>query len=707
MAPVSPHEERTLRGVFAPTLTALVPAVPFVLLPLLGGVGTLNLLLALLLAGVVSVCTALCLAAAATDAPAGVHPAGAILQRSLGRGVGAAVALPITLARPLLAALAVVTGRHLFGALTGITADGWGWAVDLGLLGGLGIVGVIGGARAWIPLARPYALGVLAVGVLATASAALFAPLDPRWIPGSGTSPIPAIPAATVDISWALALAVPALLSPPGGADGTARLAEPRRSYPAGTLWAVAVAAALALLVIVDPVTFATVGSTGLGAVGWAGLLLALGWMGLTSLRGAVASLEEALAEGWLPAREHAPTWLPVVGAFGVAALAALLGSPIQVAWALSVVLLLASLGIQLAVLLPLWLHLPSFRPTVRLSLAVPGIGLVAAGLTLAILAPATGVLGLVLMGALYVRAERTAEDADRSALLPALLTRATATDVAQEAPRAWTPRIIVPLAQASLDPAHRAFLVQAVLPEGALHLLGITPTEDDAPALETGLTELVGDLRAAEGVAASRSVLTSASWLDGATAALQVLQGTFPAPGLVYVQEAHPDLDRLVSVARRARAGVLWHLPHPERPLGDRRAVNLWVRPPELEGWQAQASFALGHVDLALLTCLRLQRNLGMRVTLVAAVTDADDLPRAHAFLDELARLGRMPENATRTVALVGSLPSVLGQAPPADLHVLGLPPSFAPDFAERLREHAGASVLLVGGSGRESATV
>jgi hypothetical protein len=207
-----------------------------------------------------------------------------------------------------------------------------------------------------------------------------------------------------------------------------------------------------------------------------------------------------------------------------------------------------------------------------------------------------------------------------------------------------------------------------------------------------------------AEGISAQTIFLEDDSFVNGVRATTQVMRHTFFRPNLLFLHlRPNSDLDvlqQLVDKTAAYRMGIVLLARHQVNDLGREQVINVWISPPT--NWQLQTQ-AEGN-DLALLLALQLRRNWNGRIHLCMAVKDEASGQHAHALLQELKTLARLPNNTDQFVT-VDSFEAALTQAPRADLTVIGLPE--APDlrFYLRIVDIVNGSCVFVRDSGDESA--
>lgn len=536
------------------------------------------------------------------------------------------------------------------------------------------------------------------------------------------------------------------------GASMSGALADPRRSIPRGTLatvgtalvvylfmalWYSLVAAPEALrenyLVVVERAAW--------GELVLAGVLASTFTATLSSLVAAPRVFQALGEQGVIP-RHRFFGRLTEVGeprnaalvTGGLVSAALLLGSLNRVAILITMFFLLTYLTINFVVLVEQGLGMISFRPLFRIPLGVPMIGIAACLLAIFVISPGFALIALSLIAGIYVyltnQKLQTPWQTVRSSVFVALADwaakRIARSPEANE--RSWKPDLLVPVAsRGQLEGAFR-FLHVLTVPNGSLRIAGVRRLQEgEAPAGEGAGAEgggaprgrpaparTVDDLGALpsvvrafqdEGLYATSVVIEAPSLLKGVEMSAAVQRGTYFRPNIVfglahlYDQET---LQGLVDTAAEHEMGVALLYLHPETGLGYERRLNLWVSDQSPE-WKL--GLRLANLDLTVLLTYQIFRNWdGYRLRLLTVCRDPKEVSNARAYLQQLVEDARLPPNAERWVRQ-GHFLERLGEAPRADLQVLGLAREVDPAFMGEVVRRTGSSCLFVRDSGRESA--
>jgi solute carrier family 12 (sodium/potassium/chloride transporter), member 2 len=725
-SPGQPKLFGTFTGVFTPTLLTILGVIMYIRVGwVVGNAGLLGAWLVMLLALGITACTGLSLSSIATNTRLGAGGPYAIMSKSLGLEAGGSIGIPLYLSRPLGVAMYIIGFR-----------EGWLWlfenhnplAVDLAVFA---LVFGIAYASADLAFRIQYAImAVIALSLFSIFMSPLtFEPANPVSLWGEFVGFPERGFEKTIDFWVVFAVFFPATTGILAGANMSGELRDPRRAIPIGTLSAIVLSSVIYFLLawwaaragtmeelttnynlIIDKARWPMLVLFGLLGATFSSALA--GIVGGPRILMAMAEHRILPASDWLAAK--APNGEPrnAMVFTGVLTLACIMVRDLNaIAPLVTMFFLITYAVLNLVVLVETGLGLVSFRPTLRIPWVIPLMGLGGSIFAMFIVAPTFGLIAVVLVLAIYVWIERSGVQGDgdvRSSMFVALAEWAAIRTqrMAQGGNnRAWKPSLMVPLEDPEEIAGEFQFLLDCTRPEGSVKLLGLA-TLETVEELRPRVARLGSSFGKAD-VFCTWSIVDSTDYAHGAAAGLQALQSAFFRPNVLYLTvpsdpARYQETTQLIEQATRTGCGVMLFAHHRRAGLGQRGAVNIWLRPPEQ--WSAANAFRAGNPNLALLMGYRLSRTWNGELNLITAVDDAEDVPNAQRFLRELADLTRLPPSSGLRV-LIGPMAEVVDRAPAADLHILGLQnePDFA--FAEDMVERTRSSCLLVADSGRESA--
>ncbi|MFT6399274.1 MAG: amino acid transporter [Bradymonadia bacterium] len=532
-------------------------------------------------------------------------------------------------------------------------------------------------------------------------------------------------PESTHSFAQVFAVFFPAATGILVGASMSGSLRDPRTSIPRGTLAAVAVSATLYLLV-------------GLWCAGAAdgselrantaiafhrarfpevvviGVLASTFNAAISSMVAAPRVLQALASYGVVPfqeqlARTTASGEPRVAGLVSMAIIAAGLGagSLDAIAPLLTVFFLITYASLNTVVFVEQWLGLPSFRPTFRVPLLAPAVGVVAAVTAILVTSPVFGLATLLMVMSLYawlVRRRLPASfETARSGLLVSIAAWAARKigELPASTERSWKPDILVPVTSADELAGGYRLLRAMVGAKGSVHIIGIDTENEHLDTRE--LARLSCDL-VADGVSSKATSASAESYADAIGFTMSVLRGAFLPPNILFMTadaERQTELRAVVDAARTHEFGIVIRVAHRLAALGQERCITVWVRD-QSPDWEL--SLKMASIDLSLLLALQIRGEWNGTIRLASVVATEDLVGPAKTFLTDLWIQARVPGPPNIWV-VPGAFMHELAEAPRTDLNVMGLAADPAIQSLQRIVEVSGASCLFVQASGRESA--
>jgi solute carrier family 12 sodium/potassium/chloride transporter 2 len=729
---VAEHEQPTARfgtftGVFTPTLLTILGVIMYVRIGwVVGNAGLGGALIILGVGILITACTGLSLSSIATNTRIGPGGPYAIMNRSLGLEVGGAIGIPLYLTRPLGVAM------YIFGFREGLL-----WVVPQlsPLLVDLGVFALLFGI-AFKSADLAFKTQYFIMGAIALSLVSIFASPAPfqEPVPIEWWGDYPGDPETGfhgADFWMVFAVFFPATTGILAGANMSGDLKDPRRAIPVGTMWAIALSSIIYVAVavwaartgtldelsgnythVIDKSFFpplvligllgATASSALAGLVGGPRILMAMGQNRIVPFSDQLARID-----GGEPRNALLVT--------GVLTLACVMVRDLNaIAPVVTMFFLITYCMINVVVLVEGKLGLVSYRPTLKVPLIVPLVGLVGCLVSMFIIAPVVSLISIAVVVALYVfigrrtRGDERVKEDVRSSIFTGFAEWAAAhvTPEDMDNVRAWKPHFVVPVRDPENLRGSYSLLMELLLPEGTVKLLGLSPPMN---ARELGSRlERIGRTMRENKALASWTVVNIPENSFRFEAALMALQGAFFKPNLVFARllegEIRPELARAVRTALDIPMGVVLYGSHPTAGLGRRRDIHVFVRHPQ-GSWDAHDAFGRGNLNMLLLMGFRLWRRWGGRMSLITVVRDPADEESARRFLHQLCDLARFPRSVRRVVA-VGDLAGAIRGAPVADLCLFGLDREQL-DFGwcDEMVTLTRSSCLFVLDSGRESA--
>jgi amino acid transporter len=707
--------------VFRPTILTLLGVMMYLRLGwVVGDAGLLGALSIIALVFGITIATALSLSSITTNIRLGAGGVFTLISQSLGLETGGAIGLPLYLAQALSA------GLYLYGfteTWTGLFPEHPAWLVLTAVFAFVFAASSIShrvafrlqGLVLFVVLAS---LGAVVLGLPIFDTGSIEAFHAPQWW---GTFP-------SGDYWYVFAVFFPAGTGVMVGAGMSGNLKNPRRSIPRGTMFAVTLALLVYVLFAFWYGVMATpeelrqnylivVERSAYAPLVYAGILASTFTAALSSMVAAPRVLNALGKHDVVPGAEffgrQSSRGEPLNASLvtgGIVGAALLLGSLDRVAVLITMFFLITYLIVNVVVLIEQSLGMVSFRPRLKIPLAVPVIGTVGSSMAVLIVSPAFALVAIGVVIAIYVwllnRDLETPWETVRSSIWVSLVdwaSRHVAASPDEQAERSWKPDVLVPVTTRAQADGNFRFLRSMTYPKGSLQVVGVVEGAPSRDAHLNELEEVAHDFRM-EGLYATATVLDADDLVHGVRQTSAVLRGSRFRPNVLYaLVEQHDEarLQGLLDASNDYEMGAAFLELHSEAGFGHEREINVWVRDQSPEWY---LGLRLANLDLAILFAFQIARNWGARIRLLTVVADEDESENAELYLRQLIEDARLPRS-TRTWVQSGSFDEALEEAPHADLQIVGMSPTIDKERAQALSRQTGSSVLFVRDSGKESA--
>ena len=721
------HKFGTFSGVFTPTILTVLGAILFLRTGwIVGNAGLGGALLIILLANIITFTTGLSISSIATNIRVRAGGAFSIIAQSLGLEVSGSVSVPFYFAQ----SIAVAFYAFAF-------TEGWlrifpTHSEVVVVLACFAIAYLLAFLSASLAVRTQYLIFVILILALLSMLLGSF-PLEAGSFESAGFTQQPEIWGRFRDGSfWDMfAIFFPAVTGILAGVNMSGDLKNARRSIPIGTMGAIILSTIIYLSVAYWFSRVATpqelldnqlvaVDKAFVDIAVLAGILAATFSSALTSLVGAPRLLQAVAEHNILPGGSRlAETTngepraaMLVTGVIGLFAIffGLATGGLDAIAPLMTMFFLVTYSVLNAVIILEAMLGLISFRPTLRVPIILPLIGLLGCIFAMFLIAPFFSLVAVVVTIMLYaylVRRNLTAPWSDiRSGMFVRLAEWATkaVNSLPTEQERAWKPDLLFPTRSTDELVGSYRFLKALAYPRGSVRVIGCYP-----PGKRMNLNGIEETIRTFNqvGVFSRMAFVESGNFEESLKIGLDVLHNVFFRPNtLVIPINAHDKVDesmlqRLIERSNQHRMGVLFLLQHPVVKLGQERVINVWVRDQSPE-WEI--SMRLSNLNLSLLMAYQISFDWKGNIRLLTVVDDPKQLENGQQFLEQIIDLGRMPRN-TQAIAVTNNIWDYVKEAPRADLNIFGIGNTVDLDFMRRMVDVTHSSCLFVQDSGLESA--
>ncbi len=653
-------------GVFVPTLLSILGVILFLRLGwVVGQVGLWPSLLIILLSNSITFLTALSLTSIVSNRRIGGGGAYSIISKSLGLEAGGAIGISLYLSQAVSIAF-YITGFselwvNIFSGQNQMIVSIVVWAVLF----------FISQRSAKIAFRLQY-------GILLLIALALFS----IFMAFKGFSMI-GFSGAVNDVPFWRVFAVffPAVTGILAGVNMSGELRNPERAIPLGTLSAIVLSFVIYSLMAIWFSSIAPahilVENSGIAVerARWP-ILVVLGIMGATlssALSMFVSSPRVLLAlakhrivpfSSFLSRVNDRDEPVPAVMITSLISLVALLaGSLNSLAVFLTMIFLITYGMINFSVFVEQSIGIVSFRPSFRLPLIVPLLGVVAALLSMFLIDPLFSILALFSLFLVYLHMLRrdfpgSWPDVRKGVLMFLAENSLRIAEQLPYHPKLWKPNLIVPVFATDSIDKWRKFMEGLLYPNGRVLLVcrasqGELADSGDRFARElrrSGLFAISIALDEGSVAIIRQAIYLSRQYLLPSNILfLELIDGLSPE----FIQGA-------LRIAKEENMGVILYKSN--FPLDGLSAINLWIR----EGSP--------NVHLAILLGLHLYRGLDTKINLIQVVKDRTEVKKGRIYLEKMKDVMRLPSD-TGVYVLLGEFMDVLSSAPVSDINVFGMP--------------------------------
>ncbi|MFH1791873.1 MAG: amino acid permease [Candidatus Omnitrophota bacterium] len=709
-------------GVFTPTFLSILGIIMYLRLGwVVGSVGLMNALAIIVMANLITLFTCLSVASIATNMRIGTGGAYSIISKSLGLEIGGAIGIPLYLSQAISVAF-YITGfsecwTSVFPGHGFILVSLCVWLVLL----------IISYTSAKLAFRLQYI--IIAIIILSLVSFFLgksrLAGADiPIFRPGAGAT----------DFWRVFAIFFPAVTGILAGLSMSGELKKPERDIPFGILTAVVVTFAIYILIafrfayaassqdlVSDTAIIIQLGR-------WRALIIA-GIMGATlssALSMFVASPRTLLALGKYGAvplsrqfarvdRKSEPTTAILFTAF-LALFTIAIGTLNRIAGLLTMFFLVTYGMLNFSVFVERIIGIPSFRPKFRVSWVFPLLGGIGCVAVMFLINAVFSIAAIVIIIAIYFilihrQVRKNWPDVRKGFFI----------FVAEQAlkiainlpyhPKSWKPNLLIPVSDPRSWTGIMDFVRAIVYPSGRVNFFRIAGNNTaDCGAPDESADRDAGQKRAdgfealngpliEEGILVSSAVVRSDDFPEAAAVVSQSLRNSLLPPNVFFLKLGMtPDKDgellKLVERVKPLDLGLVVFILHPKIGLGQKKAVNLWIR----EGSP--------NIDLAVLVALQLEKNWDAKIRLVQVAGDEGAKENARQYLMKLRKMTRIPADAEICV-LTGSFEKAISAPPPADMNIFGLAEELSFTAEREIAGKVNTSAVFLRDSKRESAFV
>ncbi len=693
--PSSKQTFGTFAGVFTPTTLTILGVILYIRLPwVVGNAGVAGALAIVLLSVVITLTTALSLSSITTNVRIGSGGAFSLISRSLGLEIGGAIGIPFYFAQ------AIAVAMYIFGFREGLQTMVHGVHP---LLLDMGIFALVM-AIAFISTSFAFKIQYVILGIIVLSLVSIYGALfvnridlNVEWF---GTYPGSIENGFSGSSFWVVfAVFFPAVTGVMAGANMSGDLKEPRRNIPVGTISSVIITTFIYLSMIGVAAVIATpeelshdynvfIEKALYSPIVLAGLLGATLSSALGSFVGAPRILlalgEKRILPKSAALAKRSKRGEPV-NAMLVTAVIVLVGISLRnlntIAPLITMFFMITYAMVNVVALVEQTLGLPSYRPTLKVSLWIPAIGAFGSIAIMFVMNVIVALLSLILIVFFYfylVRMNIPSEAGDsRSGLFTALAewaTKKTNQLRPQREVRSWRPDLLMPMTMPKELRSSYKLIHSIVYPKGSVKVLLMRDANGTDPNNTGQFLRNAVDKFQESGIAVSYTEMDNADFNTTIKVSMQALNAAFFKPNIVFI---HVDAtgtdfapyDTLLADARRNNFGMIIYIPFSTASLAIEKSIQLWMTRLPTD-WKEK--FSMGENDLATLVSLLICRNWeGSIDAHVVQTVEAKALDPAD--LEDLRTMVRFPKH-TQLDVRHGDLAELVRTSRNTDVNIISI---------------------------------
>jgi amino acid transporter len=509
------------------------------------------------------------------------------------------------------------------------------------------------------------------------------------------------------------------------GANMSGELVDPRKSIPAGTLWAIAVSFVIYMVLAYWIGRAATeeelisnynvmIEKSFLPPLVIAGVLGATFSSALASIVGSSRILfamgqHRVLPKGeWLEYQNRIGQPRNAMIVTGVLIFATMLLRDLNaIAPLVTMFFLITYAMLNVVVIIEQQLGLISFRPQFVIHKFVPWIGLIGSLLAMFIINPTISLVSWALMFFVYNILSRrhleTQFEDVRSGLFSSFAEWAAkrTADTAFKEERSWKPNLLVPTTDVSIVQGSYSIIRDIAYPKGSAVLMGIGKNKHKVDRMK--LDQITTSFKK-DDVFSSTIVMKTENFGEGVNFGNQALKGAFFRPNIVFLssvekESAMQEYSKIIEEAKALEIGVILYVQHDRAKLGRQQYINVWIRSrgPEWNIYDGELN-----PNLALLIAYKLKKNWNATIRLLTVIQEDEEYEKATKFMQDLIDLARLPIN--EILVLKGKLEEQYAKAPMSDINIFGISPNIESEDYKALSHEVNTSCLFIMNSGHEN---
>ncbi len=718
----------TFTGVFTPTTLTILGVIMYIRQPwVVGNAGVVGALAIVLLSVAITFTTALSLSSITTNVRIGSGGAFSLISQSLGLEIGGAIGIPFYFAQAIAVAMYIFGFREGMQTLTpGIDP----FILDIGIFSLVMII-------AFISTSFAFKIQYVILGVIALSLVSIYGSLfvndihlDIQWFgtyPGSSENNLGG------SSFWIVfAVFFPAVTGVMAGANMSGDLTNPRRSIPIGTISSVIITTIIYISLIFVAAVIATphelasnynvfIDKSLYQPIVLAGLLGATLSSALGSFVGAPRILLALGEKNILPkspflaklSKKGEP-----VNAMLITAVIVLFGISLRnlntIAPILTMFFMITYAMVNVVALVEQTLSLPSYRPTLKISILVPAIGAIGSISIMFVMNVLVALFSLVFIVLFYLYLVKmnikSAAGDSRSGLFTALAEWATkkTNNLRQEKEvRSWRPDLLMPVIMPKELRSSYKLIHSIIFPKGSIKILALrNKNEHELYDLESFLKNSINKFKESD-LSASYTMIDNSDFNTTVNVSMQSLNAAFFKPNIIFASidsEAATSsyYDKLATDAKKNNFGLIIYIPFSSAGLAIEKNMNLWMTNIPVD-WKE--TFNIANNDLSTLAALLICRNWKGNID-VHILNNNPHLKFSELDLEDLHTMIRLPNQTDISIKEGTLLENVLKERN-TDVNIFNIEPGMLVEDMVNIVNQSRVSAIFCADSESENVLV
>ena len=338
---------------------------------------------------------------------------------------------------------------------------------------------------------------------------------------------------------------------------------------------------------------------------------------------------------------------------------------------------------VNIVVLVEQFLSLPSYRPTLRVSLIVPALGAFGSTAIMFVMNAIVALFSLIFIFIFYfylvnLKLKSDAGDS-RSGLFTALAewaTKISSNLSPQKEVRSWRPDLLIPMTMPKEIRSSYKLIQSIVFPKGSVKILSlINEDPKEQRNIEMFLKNATKKFKESH-ISVSYAFVENKEFNTTINIRIQSLNAAFFKPNIIFVSidpgNINPEYyDVLLTDTKKNNFGMIIYIPYSTASLAIEKSINLWLTNIPYN-WKE--TFNIGNNDLATLLSLLICKKWKGTIEVFIAVNDSKS-KFSDQDIEDFQTMVRFPKN-TKIHVKYGDIIDIVKENRNTDVNIFSVEP-------------------------------